>query len=242
MPSTRRAVERLEPLARPRVRGDDDACPQRSCTACRQSSSMRKRVGRVDVLLAVGADEEVAAAARARGVQDVRGLDLRTEVLQHLPHGRAGQEDAPGVQPLGEQVAPGVLGVDEVEVGDVVDQPPVGLLRHVLVEAAVAGLHVVDGDPHPLGHQRGDAAVGVAQDEDRVGSFREQHLARSRSASRRARDPARTCRRPSKWSGSRSAEVVEEHLVERVVVVLAGVHQHVVDALVQARDHPRQAG
>ena len=47
------------------------------------------------------------------------------------------------MQSLGQQVAAGVLGVDQVEVGDVVDQPPVGLLGHVQVEAAVAGLHVV---------------------------------------------------------------------------------------------------
>ena len=32
------------------------------------------------------------------------------------------------MQALGQQVAPGVLGVDEVEVGDVVDEAAVGLL------------------------------------------------------------------------------------------------------------------
>ena len=80
------------------------------------------------------------------------------------------------MQALGEQVAPRVLGVGEVEVGDVVDEAAVGLLRHVLVEAAVAGLHVVDGHPHPLGHHRGDAGVGVAEHQHRVRPLLEQHL------------------------------------------------------------------
>ena len=77
---------------------------------------------------------------------------------------------------LGEQVAAGVLGVDEVEVRHVVDHPPVGLLGDVLVEAAVARLHVVDGDPHALGHQRRDAAVRVAEHEHGVGLLGEQNL------------------------------------------------------------------
>src|SRR5664280_1175620 len=42
-----------------------------------------------------------------------------------------------------------MLGVDQIEVGDVVNEPAIGLFGHILVEAPVARLHVVNGDPHP---------------------------------------------------------------------------------------------
>jgi len=69
-----------------------------------------------------------------------------------------------------------VLRVDEVEVGYVVDDAAVGLLGDVGVEAPVAGLHVVEGDLHALGHDAGEAAVGVAEDEDCVRVLLPEHL------------------------------------------------------------------
>ena len=73
------------------------------------------------------------------------------------------------MNPLRQEVAAGVLGIDEVEVGDVVNKSPIGLLGNVLVEAAVAGFHVIDGNVHALGHHCGNAAVRVAQHEDGIG-------------------------------------------------------------------------
>jgi len=73
-----------------------------------------------------------------------------------------------------------MLGVDEVVVGDVVDEAPVGLLRHVLVETPVAGLHVVDGNPHPLRHHRGKARVRVAEHEHGVRRIVADRLLRTR--------------------------------------------------------------
>lgn len=62
-----------------------------------------------------------------------------------------------------------MLGVGQVDVGDHVDDAAVGLLGQALVLAAVARLHVEDGDMQALGRDRGQAAVGVAQDQQRVG-------------------------------------------------------------------------
>ena len=41
--------------------------------------------------------------------------------------------------------------------------------------------------------------------------------------------------------GLAHAEIVEEYLVQFVVVVLPGVHQHMIAMLVQPGHHPRQA-
>ena len=62
-----------------------------------------------------------------------------------------------------------MLRVGHVHVGDDIDDTTVGLLGQALVLAAVAGLHVEDGDVQALGRDGGQAAVGVAQDEERVG-------------------------------------------------------------------------
>ena len=157
------------------------AVPNVVRTAVEAVQQRLEPIGRVDVLLAVGADEEVAARASSpAGPARPRPRSAVAVGVEDLAHRRPGEEDAARVQTLGEQVAPGVLGVDEVEVGHVVDEAPVGLLGHVLVEAAVAGLHVVDGDPHALRHDGGDAAVGVAEHEDGVG--RSSRAAPPRSA------------------------------------------------------------
>src|SRR6478609_1750385 len=82
----------------------------------------------VDVLLPVGAHQEVALRLKLESCKHVRSLDRLTVHLQDLSHRGARLEDAPRVESLGEEVAPGVLGVDQVEVGDVVYGPAIRLL------------------------------------------------------------------------------------------------------------------
>lgn len=61
--------------------------------------------------------------------------------------------------------------VAKVEVGDVVDQTPVRLLGNILVEAAIAGLHVEYGDAESLRHHGGEAAVRVPEYENCIGTL-----------------------------------------------------------------------
>ena len=122
--------ERLQPLARARVGGDDD----RQAATCRaprsrQSSSIRSRSGESTFSSRCALTRKYSPGVEPEPLEDVGGVDLVAEVLEHLAHRRARHEDAARVQALGEQVAARVLGVGEVEVGDVVDEPPVGLLR-----------------------------------------------------------------------------------------------------------------
>jgi hypothetical protein len=80
----------------------------------------------------VGTDQEVTVLVEAHLTQDVGGLDLGAVVVQHLAHRGSGQHDPARLDPLGEQVAPRMFGVNEVEVGDVVNEPAIGLLGHIL--------------------------------------------------------------------------------------------------------------
>ena len=166
----------LQALAGARVAGVQD----------RHVVLLRERVDRgeqarevrlgVDVLLAVGREQHVLLRLQAELGEDVGRLDLVQVGAQDFGHGRSRDvgalRGAAGVL----EVAAGVLGVGQVDVGDHVDDAAVGLLGQALVLAAVARLHVEDGDVQALGRDGGQAAVGVAQDQQRVGLHLDHQL------------------------------------------------------------------
>ena len=182
----------------------------------------------VDVLLAVGGEQHVALRLQAEFGEDIRSLDLVKVGAQDLRHGRAGDigtlRGAAGVL----EVAARVLGVGQVDVGDDVHDAAVGLLGQALVLAAVAGLHVEDGDVQALGRDGGQAAVGVAQDQERVGL----HLIHELVA--RGDDVSHGLAQVGTHGVQVDVRVVqrqvaEEDAVEGVVVVLPGVRQQAVE-------------
>jgi len=122
----------------------------------------------VGVLFPVGADEEAITLLRVNTLENVRGVDGRALGREHFVLRRAGEQDATRVDPLCEQVATGMLGVDEVADGDVGDHAAGCLLRHILFEATVAGPHVVYGYAHPLGHDCRDTTVRFPETQEGI--------------------------------------------------------------------------
>ena len=182
----------------------------------------------VDVLLAVGGEQHVALGLQAELGEDVACLDLVQVSAQDLRHGRASDvgalRRAAGVL----EVASGVLGVCQVDVGDDVHDAAIGLLGQALVLAAVARLHVEDGDVQALGRDGGKAAVGVAQDQQGVGLHLDHQLVA------RGDDVADGLAQVGAHGvqvdvGVVQRQVAEEYAVERVVVVLPGVRQQAVE-------------
>ena len=96
-------------------------------------------------------------------------FDRRKIRVEHLCHGGAGDINALLGQAALVEVLPGVLGIGQIHVGDDVHNPAVGLLRQALVLAAVARLHVEDGNVQPLGGNGGQAGIGVPQNQHGVG-------------------------------------------------------------------------
>ena len=182
----------------------------------------------VDVLLAVGGEQHVALGLQAELGEDIGRLDLVQVGAQDLCHGRAGDvgalRRAAGVL----EVASGVLGVCQVDIGDDVHDAAVGLLGQALVLAAVAGLHMEDGDVQALGRDGGQAAVGVAKDQERVGPHLDHQLVGGRDD---VADGLAQVRANGVQVDVRivQRQVAEEDAVERVVVVLAGVRQQAVE-------------
>lgn len=198
----------------------------------RREQAREVRLG-VDVLLAVGRKQHVALGLQTELGEDIRSLDLVQVGTKDLCHGRARDigalRGAAGVP----EVTARVLGVCQVDVGDHVDDAAVSLLGQALVLAAVARLHVEDGDVEPLGRDGGKAAVGVAQDEKRVGL----HLNHELIA--RGDDVAHGFAQVGAHGVQR--QVAEEDAVERVVVVLPGVRQQAVEVAAALLDDLGQA-
>ena len=182
----------------------------------------------VDVLLAVCRQQHVAPGLQSELGEDMGPLDLVKVGAQHLGHGRARDVGALGCAAGVLEVAACVLGVGQVDVGDHVDDASVGLLGQALVLAAVARLHVEDGDVQPLRTDDGQAAVCVAQHQHGVGLDGGHELVALRDdvAHRLAQIRADGVHIDL---GVGQLQVVEEHAVQVVVVVLAGVRQQAVE-------------
>jgi hypothetical protein len=101
-------------------------------------------------------------------LQDRGGFYFGFVIIQNFEHGGAGEVDASMRESFGDEMTTGMLGVDKIEVGNVINDPPVDLLRDVEVETAIAGLHMKDWNMKPLGYIGGKAGVGVAEDNKSV--------------------------------------------------------------------------
>ena len=132
----------------------------------------------VDVLLAVGGQQDVFPFFQTQSLMDIRRLYLIQVVVQHLRHRGTGNVGPLLRQTALYEVSPCVLRVAQVDVRYDVHYPSIGLFRKALVLAAVAGLHVEDGDVQPLGAYDAQAAVGVAEHQYGVGACLYHQLVR----------------------------------------------------------------
>ena len=195
---------------------------------------------RVDVLLPVGGEQNVLALFQSQAGVDIAGLDFGQVVVEHFGHGAAGDVGALLGQAVLRQVTAGVLRVAQVHVGNNVHDAAVGLLRKALVLAAVARLHVEDGDVQPLGPDDAEAGVSVPQHQHGVGlQLRHQVVAfgddvahgLAQGIPHRVQVDIRIVQ----------AQVLEEHPVEVVVVVLPRVSQNRIEILPALGDDCGQA-
>lgn len=195
---------------------------------------------RVDVLLPVGGKQNVLALFQSQAGVDIAGLDFLQVLVEHFGHGAAGDVGALLGQAVLRQVTAGVLRVAQVHIGDNVHDTTVGLLRQALVFAAVARLHMEDGNVQPLGADDAEAGVGVPQHQHGIGlQLRHQVVGLgddvahglAQGIPHRVQVDVRVVQ----------LQVVEEHTVEVVVVILAGVGQEGIEILPALGDDRGQA-
>ena len=120
-----------------------------------------------------------------------------------------------------------MLGIGQVDVGDVVHDGAVNHFGHVPVPASVAGFHVEDGDLEALGADGGQGGVGITQDQEGIWGFSAQDVVRFGD------DVAHGLAQVFAHAvqvviGDSQAQVFKEDLVEGVVPVLSGVDEDMI--------------
>ncbi len=177
--------------------------------------------------------EEVRVRIHADLLQNLRSrLDLRAVLFQRVVHDVAGEVRAGGEAFAG-QVRHRRLGRAEEQVGAMVGEDAVRLLRHRPVEAAQARLDVRKADAHLRGRERAcKRRVCVAEDDDPVRSFGlEDGLDAFEDLGCLPR--VRAGANAELVVGGWQVQLLEEDVGQHAIVVLAGVDQHLLVLLTQ---------
>lgn len=161
---------------------------------------------------------------------NIAGLDIGEVVVEDFRHGGPCDIGALLGQAAVGEVSSCVLRVGHIHVGDDIDDTAVGLLGQALVLAAVAGLHVENGDMESLGSDDAEAAVGVAKDQYAIGlGLGEEFVGAvddiAASSAKVVTDSIHID------LGLGELQVFEEYAVEVIVVILACVGENHVEVL-----------
>ena len=195
---------------------------------------------RIDVFFAVGAEQNVLALFETEAGVDVARFDLCEVLVQNFGHGAAGHVRAFLGQAAVSEVAASVFGVSHVHVADNVHDAAVGLFGQAFILAAVASFHVENRDVQTLCGNGRKAAVGVTENQQSIGFASNHKLVAAID------DVTHGCAEIVTDGihvdfGILEAQVLEEHAVQVVIVVLAGMRENAVKVLAALVDNCREA-
>ena len=122
----------------------------------------------VDVLFAMRGKQDVFSLFQPKPPMDVARLDLGKIVPQDFRHGAARDISPLFRQPTVGEITAGVLGIRHVDVADDVHDAAVGLFRQTFVLAAVPRFHVENRNMQALRADHRQAGVGITEDQNRV--------------------------------------------------------------------------
>lgn len=118
---------------------------------------------RVDILFAVGREQNVLTLFQSQTCMNIGSLDLFQILMQHFSHGRTGHIGALLRQTGVRQIAAGVLGISHIHIRDDVHNTTVGFFGQTLILATVACFHMEDGNMQTFCTDDRQAAVGITQ-------------------------------------------------------------------------------
>ena len=194
----------------------------------------------VDILFAVGAQQNILALFKTQALVNVTGLDCRQILMQDFGHGAAGHVSTFLGKSAVSQVAASMLGIGHVHVADDIDDATVGLFGQAFVLAAVAGFHVENRDMQTLSANSRKAAVRVTENQQGIGLAGDHELV---AAIDNVPDGSAKIVTHGIHIDFRILEVqvLEEHAVQVVVIILASVRQDAIEILAALVDDGGQA-
>ena len=196
---------------------------------------------RVDVLLAVSGEQDIlvrlkpqlrveSGELRVYFLKHLTTFNLREVIVQHLCHRATGHVGAFLGQTRIGQIATGMLAIGHVHITDDIHDAAVGLLGQTFVLTTVTGLHVEDGDVQALGADDAQAAVGVTQHQHGIRlHLHHQLVALGDDITHRLTQVIAYSLHIHVWVFQ--LQVLEEHAVQVIVVVLTCVRQQGIKVL-----------
>ena len=158
----------FEALAASRMAGIEDGQIVFSRHPVDRGKQTDKVLFGVNVLLAVCGKQDVFSFFQPQPPMDVARLDLGKIVPQDFRHWTARHISPLFRQPTVGKITAGVLGIRHVDVADDVHDAAVGLFRQTFVLAAVPRFHVENRNMQTLRTDDRQTGIGVAQHENRV--------------------------------------------------------------------------
>ena len=160
--------------------------------------------------------------------------------MQHLCHGRACDVGTFFGQAGVGKIAAGMFRIGKVDIRDDINNAAVGFLWQAFVLAAIAGLHVEDGDVQTLGANHTQARVRVAQHKNCIGLHLHHELVAL------GNDIAHCFAKVIAHSlhvdiGVGKLQVLEEYTIEIVVIILTCMCQKAVEIFATLVDDGGQA-
>ena len=194
----------------------------------------------VYVFFTVGREQYVLSFLQAKAFMNVTRLNLSKVIMQYFCHGAACYVGTFLGQTAVCKIAAGVLAVGHVDITYDIYNTAVSLLWQALILAAVTGFHVEDGDMQALGTYHAEAAVGITQHQNGIRIGLHHQLI--------------TLVYDVTHGGTKvitygihiyirvfQLKVLEEHAVQVIVIVLAGMCQQTIKILTALVNYCRQA-
>ena len=195
---------------------------------------------RVNVLFPVRGKHDVFTFLEMQPLVNIAGLYFRQVLMQDFRHGRTGYVCTFFRHARSVQVSAGMLRIAEVHIGNDVHNTAVGLLRQALVKAAVACLHMEDGDMQTFRAYHAQAGVRVSQHQHGI-RFHLHHQLVAGVDNIPHRGTEVIADGIHIHIGVFQLQVTEEDTVQVIVVILAGVGQQTVKITAAFVDDSRQA-
>src|ERR1044072_4077890 len=121
-------------------------------------------------------DNKVPPTLELEHLQDLRLLNPRAIVGKHFKNRTASLDHPFRRQSLTQQIVPRVVTVGQVDVADMVNDPPIELFRNSLIETAVPCLHVEYRNLQTFRDNRSQATVRSPQEQQRIRSFQNHNF------------------------------------------------------------------
>ena len=194
----------------------------------------------VDVFFAMGAEQNVLTLFEAKTFVNVTRLNCRQILVQNFGHGATRNVRAFLGQTAIGQVAASMFGIGHVHVADDVHDAAVGLFGQAFVLATVARFHVENRDVQALCSNGRKATVSVAENQQSIRFASDHELVAA------VDDVADGCAEVIAHGihvdfRVLEAQVLEEHAVQVVVVVLARVREDAVEIFTALVNDRRKA-